>query len=342
MSKHAIDTVMEKTVVPSFSSLGSRVRSRLFDWRTLDSYSLEGAVVVLSGGTSGIGEAAAIRYAQLGATLVIVARNPQKTEAVVDSLKTQSGNQNIHYVIADLGNRDEVRKAAEELSTRWPVIDVLAHNAGALFNERKRADNGTDLSVELMVATPFLLTGLLLDSLRASADVELAHQRGVMPAPARVLTMSSGGMYTEALNVDNLEMRDDNYQGARQYARAKRAQVVLNELWATHVSAEQVVFHALHPGWVNTPGITEALPGFSKILGPIGLLRTADEGADTMVWLSVDDQAIRKSGLFWHDRRVRDIDMSDKTRDADTPSKRQHLWQWCEQHTGWQLSAETC
>lgn len=151
--------------------------------------------------------------------------------------------------------------------------------------------------------------------------------------------MSSGGMYTEALSVDNLEMSDDNYQGAKQYARAKRAQVVLNELWATHVAKEQIVFHALHPGWVNTPGITEALPGFSKILGPIGLLRTADEGADTLVWLSADDQATKKSGLFWHDRQVRNIDMSDKTREADTPSRRQQLWQWCEAQTGWQSSA---
>ena len=119
-------------------------------------------------------------------------------------------------------------------------------------------------------------------------------------------------MYTEALNVDRLQMRDEHYQGAQQYARAKRAQVVLNELWATQVTSQQVVFHALHPGWVNTPGITEALPGFSKILGPVGLLRTADEGADTLVWLSADPSVLTASGLFWHDRKARDINMSDK------------------------------
>lgn len=339
MSKQIVDTVMEKSVVPSFSSLGTRIRSRLFHWQTLESYNLAGRVVVLTGGTSGIGEAAARRYAQMGATLVIVARNPQKTDELVRNLKTEFANPQIHQVIADLGNQDDVRQAAIELSSRWPVIDVLAHNAGALFNDRKRAGNGTDLSVELMVAAPFLLTGLLLDNLKAASNTELAAKRGIAASPARVLTMSSGGMYTEALNVELLQMHDEQYQGAKQYARAKRAQVVLNELWAAKVPAEQVVFHALHPGWVNTPGITEALPGFSKILDPLGLLRTADEGADTLVWLSADPTASTCTGLFWHDRKARDIDMTNKTRQADTGQQREQLWQWCESHTSWNFKA---
>lgn len=337
MSKQLVDTVMERSVVPSFSSLGTCIRSRLFRWQPLDSYNLKGRVVVLTGGTSGIGEAAARRYAQMGATLVLVARNPQKTDELIGSLKAEFTNPEIHPVTADLGEQGDVRQAAVELANRWPVIDVLAHNAGALFNNRKRTANGTDLSVELMVAAPFLLTGLLLDNLKAASNSEMAAKRGIAASPARVLTMSSGGMYTEALDVDTLQMRDENYQGAKQYARAKRAQVVLNEVWAAKVPAEQVVFHALHPGWVNTPGITEALPGFSKLLGPVGLLRTADEGADTLVWLSADPAAIACDGLFWHDRKARDIDITDKTRRADTGQQREQLWHWCESHTSWQL-----
>ncbi len=337
MSKTAIDTIMEKSVVPSFSSLGSSIRSRLFHWKPLSDYSLDGKVVVITGATSGIGEAGARLYAQMDATLVIVARSRPKTETLISALQKESGNDRIFSVIADLGDQDEVRKAADELASRWPVIDVLVHNAGALFNQRKRAANGTDLSVELMVATPFLLTGLLLDNLKAAATAQDNNTTGLSPSPARVLTMSSGGMYTQALNVEGLQMSDENYQGAKQYALAKRAQVVLNEMWADRVSAEDVVFHALHPGWVNTPGITEALPGFSRILGPLGLLRTADAGADTMVWLSADSTALSSSGQFWHDRQARDIDMSSKSRLADTPDQRRALWQWCEEHTRWQL-----
>jgi len=332
-----IDQVMEKSVAPSFSSLGTRIRSRLFHWQALDSYNLKGHVIVLTGGTSGIGEAAARRYAQCGATLIIVARNPQRTDALITSLKTEFANPDIHRVIADLGDQDDVRRAADELCSQWPVIDVLAHNAGALFNARKRAGNGTDLAVELMVATPFLLTGLLLDNLIAASNLERAAGGGKNPSPARVLTMSSGGMYTEAIDVGTLQMRDENYQGAKQYARAKRAQVVLNELWAARIPAEHVVFHALHPGWVNTPGINEALPGFSKLLGPLGLLRTADEGADTLLWLSADPEPAIHSGLFWHDRKARDTHMTEKTRKADTEHQREQLWHWCESHTGWSL-----
>ncbi len=337
MSKSAIDTIMEKSVIPSFSSLGSSIRSRLFNWQTLSSYSLTGKVVVITGATSGIGEAGARHYAQLGATLVIVARSAEKVEALTAKLQKETGNNQVFSVIADLGDQDEVRKAAAELALRWPVINVLVHNAGALFNKRKRAANGTDLSVELMVATPFLLTGLLLRNLEAAAQQQ-DESTGMTPAAARVLTMSSGGMYTQPLKVDALQMSEESYQGAQQYALAKRAQVILNQMWATRVPADKVVFHALHPGWVSTPGITEALPGFSRILGPLGLLRSADMGADTMVWLSADEQAMNSSGKFWHDRQARNIDMSNNTRNADTPTKRQALWQWCEKHTNWSFT----
>ena len=338
MGNQFVDTLLEKTVVPSFSSLGSSIRSRVYEWQALEEYSLSDRVVVITGATSGIGEAGAHRFAQLGATLVLVARNQEKTEKLIESLKQSSGNTDIHGAYADLGKQQEVKRVAEEIAAQWPAINVLIHNAGALFNERKRADNGVDLSVELMVSTPYLLTGLLLNNLKTATAGRTTGHKNSAQLPSRVLTMSSGGMYTQPLNVERLEMRDENYNGTRQYARAKRAQVILNELWAEKVPADQVVFHALHPGWVNTPGITDALPGFSKVLGPMGLLRSADTGADTMVWLCVDDAATRCSGKFWHDRRVRSIDMTDKTRKADTPAERDALWRWCETQTDWRLT----
>ena len=332
MIKTALDALLERTVVPSFSSIGSRIRKRLFQWPELETYNLQGQVVVITGATSGIGEHAALLLAQLGATLVIVGRNKQKTDDLIEKLKTDTGNQSIHAVIGDLGNQDDVHNIANDIASQFPAIHTLAHNAGALFNTRKRAENGTDLSVELMVSTPFLLTGLLLPQLLAASNEHPDSQ------PASVLTMSSGGMYTEALSVSGLEMDDDKYQGAQQYARAKRAQVVLNEMWANEVPANKVVFHSLHPGWVNTPGITEALPGFSKLLKPLGLLRTPREGADTLVWLCSDNKPKNCTGLFWHDRAVREIDMSKKTRLADTQDRRARLWHWCEEQTGWQLN----
>ena len=330
MISRVLDSIIERTVIPSFSNLGYKLRRRLFNWPELNTYQLENKVVVLTGGTSGIGREAASVFAALGATLVIVGRNPEKTRLLVQELIKDSGNQTIHAVIGDLGEREDVQHIADNLASRFPVINVLIHNAGALFNSRKLASNGTDLSVELMVATPFLLTGKLLPQLNAASQSN---------EPARVLTMSSGGMYTEALTVDGIEMSDAEYQGAKQYARAKRAQVVLNEMWAEKFPTNEIIFHALHPGWVETPGIAEALPGFTGWLDKFGLLRTPHQGADTLVWLSADEIPGRSNGAFWHDRAIRRINMSSKTRDADTPQTRNALWQWCEEHTQWQFSA---
>lgn len=331
MIRALLDNLFERTIVPSFSSIGARVRKRMFRWPELESYNLQGQVVIITGGTSGIGRHAALLFAQLGATLVIVGRNEEKTHLLVEELKTTTGNESIYAVIGDLGRQEDVHQIASKIANQFPVIHTLAHNAGALFNTRQRTANGTDLGVELMVSTPFLLTGLLLPQLIAASTANSESR------PARVLTMSSGGMYTEALTVSELEMSDKGYQGAQQYARAKRAQVVLNEMWAEKIPASSIVFHSLHPGWVKTPGITEALPGFSKVLSPLGLLRTPREGADTLVWLSADDEAKSSSGKFWHDRAIRAIDMSNKTRQADTTARRARLWQWCETKTDWRF-----
>lgn len=341
MQNDFLDSLMEKTVLPSFSSIGPSVRRRRHDWPSLESYKLTGKVVVLTGGTSGIGKAAAEIYATLGATLVLLARDEEKARHQIDQLRKSSGNDDIHSAIADLGVQQEVLRVAAELGDRYPVIDVLAHNAGALFNERKRTADGEDLSVELMVATPFLLTARLLPQLGHCRSSEQAPSR---ESPGRVITMSSGGMYTQGLHVEDLAMSDAEYSGVRQYARAKRAQVILNEMWAERVPQNEVVFHALHPGWVDTPGIGDALPGFVRLLRPMGLLRSAREGADTLVWLSAADEPAHCSGRFWHDRAVRSIDMSDSTRKADTPAKRAALWQWCENRTGENVddSATSC
>lgn len=318
------DAIIETTVVPSFTSIGPGARRRLYGWKPLEAYDLTGETVVLTGGTSGIGEAGAELFARLGATLVIVARDQTKTDATVDRLRSVTGNPEITSVLADLGDLEQVRRAAVEIADRHPRIDTLIHNAGALFNERRRSATGIDLAVELMVASPFLLTGLLLDPLRSAG-------------PGRVLTMSSGGMYTQGLSVSQLEMPDDEYNGPVQYARAKRAQVVLSEMWAQRIGTDEIVFHSLHPGWVDTPGVSDALPGFSKVLGPLGLLRSPREGADTMVWLAADDRALATSGEFWHDREARSTHKIPTTKGSDTPERRKRLWEWCEDHTGWSL-----
>jgi dehydrogenase/reductase SDR family protein 12 len=197
---------------------------------------------------------------------------------------------------------------------------VLIHNAGALTHQRVDAPDGTEATIASQVVGPFLLTSLLLDRLQDSA-------------PARVITMSSGGMYSTGLTVDHLQMSAREYNGAKQYAVAKRAQVTLNEMWARRVDSQKIVFHAMHPGWADTPGVEESLPTFRKIVGP--LLRDAAGGADTMVWLAADDgEPMASSGGFWLDRRVRSIHRLPSTRRSDTAALRNQLWDWVSARAG--------
>ena len=167
------------------------------------------------------------------------------------------------------------------------------------------------------VLAPFELTRLLLPALRAP--------RPATAVPARVITVSSGGMYTQRLDPAALLEQPARYRGVRAYARAKRAQVALSAEWARRVAAAEVAFHALHPGWVATPGIAAALPRFDWLLRP--LLRTPEQGADTIVWLASADPAGLGSGGFWHDRRRRTTRRLPGTRDV-TRDAAARLWDW--------------
>lgn len=314
-----VDAVAEATVVPSFTRIGYDLRRRLDGWTSLDRYDATGRVVLLTGGTSGIGRAAAAQLARCGATVVVVGRNDARNEAVVAELVEETGNPLVSQVPADLGALDQVRDLADRVRRDHERVDVLVHNAGALLADRQEAPDGTEATVASQVVGPFLLTALLLDRL---ADA----------APSRVLTVSSGGMYAAGLSTRSLEMAAGDYRGTEQYARAKRAQVVLNELWAERFGDRGIHFHALHPGWVDTPGVDDALPTFARVLGPA--LRTPAQGADSLVWLACADDAIESNGRFWHDRRIRPIHKLPSTRRSDTPEARAALWDWVVERCG--------
>ncbi len=313
------DRLIEAPVVTSFSRMGFELRSRLDHWTSLDSVDLTDRVVVITGGTSGIGRAAAEQLARCGATLVVVGRAHDRNALVAAEIAEASGSDRISHHAADMGDYEQVRQLAERVLVDHTRLDVLIHNAGALSAVRHLAPDGTEATVASQVVGPFLLTTLLLERL-------------VDTAGARVLTMSSGGMYTARLHIAGLEMGSADYRGSEQYARAKRAQVTLNELWAARFGSLGVTFHALHPGWVDTPGVDAALPRFAKAMGPF--LRSPAQGADTLVWLAGDPEALGSNGLFWLDRRPRPIHKLARTRASDTPERRTHLWRWVAERAG--------
>jgi dehydrogenase/reductase SDR family protein 12 len=311
-----IDTLMDRTVVPGYTSVGYRVRRRLGTQGDLD-VSLAGRSVLVTGATSGLGLAAAKGFAKLGASVHVLARDPgrgERARAAID--EAGPGPAALH--VADLASLDSVRAFADGFVAAGHDLHVLVNNAGALIGERRLSPDGIELTFATDVLGPFLLTNLLLARLRDCA-------------PARLVNVSSGGMYTQRLDVDDLQFERRDYDGPDAYAAAKRALVILTELWAERLAGTGVVAHSMHPGWAATPGVETSLPRFNRVMGP--LLRTAEEGADTIVWLGAAAEPARSSGGFWHDRRCRPTHRVPWTRER--PEDRLRLWQECCRLSGW-------
>ena len=312
-----LSSLLDTAIVPGFSRIGFLVRSRVNHWDQVSSYDLAGKVVVITGPTSGLGKEFVKILAPTGAQLVLIARNKEKCEDVISSIRNICTGPEPVCVVAEMGDLLSVGNAAREIATRFPHVFSIVHNAGALLNTREVSPQGIEQTVSSHVLGPHLLTTVLLPNLIATQG--------------RVVTVSSGGMYSAELpNIDGkrtLEMRADIYNGSKQYAIAKRAQVTLNEMWAS--KERSVHFDSMHPGWADTPGVQESIPAFQRITKPI--LRSPEQGADTIAWLAAVQPIPGPSGSFWSDREVRSIHKLPMTRRTDTAEARTNLWNWCSQ-----------
>jgi dehydrogenase/reductase SDR family member 12 len=303
-----LDTILDRTIVAGYANAGVRLRRR--SWDPLPR--IDGKVVLITGATSGLGLAAAEGFARLGASVRLLVRSEERGERARAQIVAASGNEDVVAGLCDLSDLDSVREFAARFMADEPRLDVLVNNAGLLPSERTSSPDGIELTLATNVIGPFLLTSLLLTLLRASA-------------PTRIVTVSSGGMYTQRIDVHDLQGASADFDGPAIYARTKRAQVILNELWARRLRATGVVAHAMHPGWVDTPGPRSSLPNFSRLTRP--LLRASEEGADTIVWLGAADLPGRSSGGFWHDRRLRPTHRVPWTKES--AQDRERLWNAC-------------
>jgi NAD(P)-dependent dehydrogenase (short-subunit alcohol dehydrogenase family) len=262
----------------------------------------------------------------VGWTVVLTGRQAERVDQVCREVADQAGPGRVEGRTLDLARLDDVARFAEEVEADHPELDVLVHNAGALVHQGQVTDDGLELTAQVHVVAPLALTLGLLGPLGAGSG-------------GRVLTVSSGGMYAHALgSVDDLDPPGDGYEahdgfdGVEAYARAKRAQVVLTQELARRTAGSGVAFHALHPGWVDTPGLAEALPGFHRRTGR--WLRSPDQGVDTLVWLATDPAAGRPDpgGPVWFDRRRRWVDKVPWT--ATSSEQADELWTWASSRAG--------
>jgi NAD(P)-dependent dehydrogenase (short-subunit alcohol dehydrogenase family) len=244
--------------------------------------------------------------------VALLCRSPERGLEAAASIRRRTGNAGVSFEHVDLADLDSIRDAAARLGDA--PIDVLVHNAGVLPDERIETREGFELTLATHVIGPFLLTRLLRRRLEASDD-------------GRVVWVSSGGMYTRRLELDDPSWRRRVYDGVRAYAETKRAQVVLARMWADELREAGVAVYAMHPGWADTPAVRSSLPRFHRLTRPI--LRTPAEGADTVVWLAASARGGRHSGDFFFDRKPRSAHLLPWTREAD--ADRRALWSACEQ-----------
>ena len=303
-----LDTALDLSVVGGYSNVGYRVRSR--GWDPLPR--MDGRVVLITGGTSGLGLAAAEGFARLGATVWMAVRNRDRGEDARAQVVEQVGEADVRLEECDLSDLDSVRRFAERLTAETSRLDVLVNNAGVLTQRRELSADGIELTLATNVIGPFLLTKQLIPLLEQSA-------------PSRIINVSSGGMYTRGLRVDDLQTERDEFDGPTVYARTKRAEVVLTEMWARCLAASGIRVHSMHPGWADTPGVRSSLPRFHRVTRP--LLRSPEQGADTIVWLGSAAEPGQSTGGFWHDRRRRPTHLLPGTRESE--ADRDRLWAEC-------------
>ena len=313
------DALLDASIVCSFDRSGFLRHAHTFSAGDLE-VDLAGRVCLVTGANSGIGYETSLALAQRGASVWMLCRDRARGERALAHVRQQSRSRRVQLVLLDVADLDAVRAFAAGFAE--PRVDVLVHNAGVLPDQRLASAQDHEVTLATHVYGPWLLTRALLPRLRASTD-------------ARVVFVSSGGMYTQRLDVADCEWRRRTYDGVQAYAQTKRMQVVLAELLAEECQADRITVSSMHPGWADTPAVRSSLPRFWQAMQ--GRLRTPAQGADTVVWLAASDAARSQSGRFWFDRKPRSTHLLPWTREP--AAARSALRDLCDRATSGYLPA---
>jgi dehydrogenase/reductase SDR family protein 12 len=278
----------------SFSALGYR-QQRLF-WKDGPT-DCGGQRWLVTGASGGIGRAITQGAASRGADVLAAARSAEK----LDRLNADVGK-NVTPLQSDLSLTREIDDLLNALAMSGSnaKIDVLVNNVGVLLNKHQLSGEGHELSFATNLLNHYLLTKGLIE-------------RGLLADDAVVINMSSGGMYNVPLTIDKLNTLDaEHYDGVLAYAYQKRAQVVLNSWCRERYADRDWQFYVMHPGWVDTEGVKTSLPAFRKLFQHV--LRDAEAGADTALWLASARPAQEDDGAIWFDRREQSAHLGSSTR----------------------------
>ena len=253
---------------------------------------MHGKICLITGGTNGIGKSAALALARLGATVVIVGRSAEKTRKVVEEIRLATGSQNADSLLADLSSQQDIRRLASDFKRQYSRLDVLLNNAGGTYLTRQLSVDGIEMTFALNHLAYFLLTNLLLDTLKASA-------------PARVINVSSDAHANGKIQFDNLQ-GERSYSGLGPYGASKLANILFTTELARRLEGTGVTVNALHPGLTST-GFGKNNPGLlMTIMGVIIPLiaRSPAKGAGTSVYLASSPDVQGISGKYFVNSKV--------------------------------------
>lgn len=284
---------------------------------------MRGKRVLITGATNGIGKAAALALAKMGAEVIIVGRDATKTGVVMRELASASGSSQHDFLLADLSSCDDIRAIAAEFCSRHDRLDVLLNNAGAAFSQFQASVDGYEMTFALNHISYYLLTMLLLDTLQATANEQ---------GEARIVNVSSSAHFSARSGVGLDKLQDAAVSpGFRAYSESKLANVLFTYELARRLEGSGITVNALHPGFVNT-GFGHNMQGIMglavKLLQKL-IARTPEKGAETLVHLASSSELTGVTGKYWKDKQQ--IPSSEISYDLE---QQRRLWEFSAAITG--------
>jgi NAD(P)-dependent dehydrogenase (short-subunit alcohol dehydrogenase family) len=273
-------------------------------------------ICLITGATAGIGKAAATALAAQGLQMILTGRNPAKLENVVNQVRAQTGNQSVHFLVADFSDLQQVRQLANQFNKQFPHLDILINNAGAYFNRRHRTIYGVEKTFLVNHLAPFLLTNLLLDHLQNSPS-------------ARIINVSSNAHLSGQLDLEDLNFYRF-YFGFWAYGRSKLANILFAYELARRLKNGHVKVNALHPGRVGTDIFKTDFSIFGYLLKWFveRISLTPEEGADNTVYLATSPEMKAVTGKYFVKRAA--VSSSPLSYDEDLARR---LWEVSEKIT---------
>ena len=249
---------------------------------------MQGKTCMVTGANSGIGKATALGLAQMGANVVMVARDRARGEVAQNEVKAKSGNNSVDLLVADLSSQQSIRQLVENFKQHYKQLYVLINNAGVFMLTRRETVDGLEITFAVNYLAPFLLTNLLLDVLKASA-------------PARIVNVSSEAHENGYIKMDDLQAKK-NYRSFRAYGQSKLALVMFTYELARRLQGTGVTANCLHPGFVATnigqSGVVPvARPVAKFVLSFLGI--SPEEGAKTSIYLATSTDVEDVTGKYF-------------------------------------------